>query len=175
MVSSSKVIVQAVALVVLVQYCPAPFLAAIPAAVAAGIGAASAAVSAAAAVAGVVVDAVKNRDLEEVNAPRTFISRVKRAPQGFDISTIGFGTAFEDCKTQLNGASVTFSGPAPGTVLVVGIPPACMTLSGVLAGGDFNEGKPVPMGVDSLQFTDLSNESILEIQAALDAHPAKKN
>jgi hypothetical protein len=66
-----------------------------------------------------------------------------------------------------------------------------MTLSGILAGGDFNEGKPVPvssstpfllshtnhhqMGVDSLQFTDLSNESILEIQSALDAHPAKRN
>jgi hypothetical protein len=115
MVSFSKVTVQTVALVAMVQYCPAPFLAAIPAGVAAGIATASAVVGAVSSVAGVVVSAVKDRDLEEVNAPRTFISRVKRSPQGVDLSTIGFGTAFDDCKTQLGSASVTFSGPAPGS------------------------------------------------------------
>jgi hypothetical protein len=121
MVSFSKVTVQTVALVALVQYCPAPFLAAIPVAVAAGLETASAVVGATAAVAGVVVAAVKkDRDLEAVEA-RTFISRVKRtpSPQGVDLSTIGFGTAFDDCKSQLAGASVTFSGPAPGSKIAL--------------------------------------------------------
>ncbi|KAI0506244.1 hypothetical protein F5B22DRAFT_624807 [Xylaria bambusicola] len=52
MPSFAKTALSTVAAVALVQFCPAPFLAAIPAATVAGISAASAAVSAAGAVAG---------------------------------------------------------------------------------------------------------------------------
>lgn len=41
-----------------------------------------------------------------------------------------------------------------------------MTLSGVLT-DKYNEGNPVPQGVDSILFTGLSNESIDELQDAL--------
>lgn len=51
-------------------------------------------------------------------------------------------------------------------VLAQGLPPACMTLSGVVT-GKYNEGNPVPQGVDSVLFTGLSDETIDEIQDAL--------
>lgn len=51
-------------------------------------------------------------------------------------------------------------------VLAEGLPPACMTLSGVLT-GQYNEGNPVPQGTDSILFTGLSDASIDEIQDAL--------
>lgn len=53
-------------------------------------------------------------------------------------------------------------------VLAEGIPPACMTLSGVMT-GKYNEGNPVPMGVDSIMFTGLTDETIDEIENALSA------
>lgn len=52
-------------------------------------------------------------------------------------------------------------------VLAKGLPPPCMTLSGVLT-DKYNEGNPVPQGTDSILFTGLSDESIQEIQDALD-------
>lgn len=57
-------------------------------------------------------------------------------------------------------------------VLAEGIPSACMTLSGVLT-GKYNEGNPVPMGVDSILFTGLTDETIDEIEDALSAKQAK--
>lgn len=57
-------------------------------------------------------------------------------------------------------------------VLAEGLPPACMTLSGVLT-GEYNEGNPVPQGVDSILFTGLSDESIDEIQDALNQKQGK--
>lgn len=47
-----------------------------------------------------------------------------------------------------------------------------MTLSGVLT-GEYNEGNPVPQGVDSILFTGLSDESIDEIQDALNKKQGK--
>jgi hypothetical protein len=44
-----------------------------------------------------------------------------------------------------------------------------MTLSTIIT-GKFNEGNPVPQGTDSILFSNLSAESIQEIQDALDAH-----
>jgi hypothetical protein len=43
-----------------------------------------------------------------------------------------------------------------------------MTLSTVIT-GNFNAGNPVPMGSDSISFTNLSNAEIMTIQNALDA------
>lgn len=43
-----------------------------------------------------------------------------------------------------------------------------MTLSTVLT-GTFNEGDPVPMGSDSIQFSNLTDDTINEIEDALTA------
>jgi len=111
MPSISKTVISVVALVAMVQYCPAPFLAAIPAATAAGISAAAAGVSAAAAVAGTVVTAVKDKR-DVVENKREFVSRIKR-------QDIGLGTAWQDCHNQLTGASLIFSGPEPGSEYIL--------------------------------------------------------
>ncbi|RYP69412.1 hypothetical protein DL769_005266 [Monosporascus sp. CRB-8-3] len=171
---SRKTAVAAVAAMALVQFCPAPFLGAIPAATAAGIGATSAAVSAAAAVAGTVVTAVNGRSVK-INGRS--VSRIQQRQEHNQ-------QAWNDCRNQLGSASVTFSAPEPGKeeskantellqdVLAQGVPPACMTLVTVIT-GQYNEGNPIPMGSDSVLFQNLSNEDIQEIQAALDAHPSK--
>ncbi|TVY16137.1 hypothetical protein LARI1_G006239 [Lachnellula arida] len=152
----------AVALIAMVQYCPAPFLAAIPEAVAIGIGAASGVVSAISSVAGNVESGIGKR---EVELARDFNSRIKR-------QDYGTGTAWPDCKKQLGSAKVTFSAPAVGTVLVKGVPSACMTLSTVIT-GKFDEGNPVPQGADSIQFSGLKDADVTAIQNALNAHPSK--
>ncbi|RYP07318.1 hypothetical protein DL765_009195 [Monosporascus sp. GIB2] len=158
---SRKTAVSAMAAVALVQFCPAPF-GAIPAATAAGIGAASAAVSAAAAVAGTVVTAVNGRSVK-INGRS--VSRIQQRQEHNQ-------QAWNDCRSQLGSASLMFSAPETGNVLVQGVPPACMTLATVIT-GQYNQGNPIPMGSDSILFQNLSDEDVQEIQAALDAHPAK--
>ncbi|KAI1743973.1 hypothetical protein F4680DRAFT_326025 [Xylaria scruposa] len=155
MPSFVKTALSTAATLALVQFCPAPFLAAIPAATAAGIGAASAAVSAAGAVAGVIVDGVKNRRADHL---------YRRQEQN--------QLAWQICHDQLATATLTFSSPMEGNILVEGMPPACMTLATVIT-GQFNVGNPVPMGSSSILFQNLSSEDMQEIQDALDAHPAK--
>ncbi|KAH7309823.1 hypothetical protein B0I35DRAFT_463737 [Stachybotrys elegans] len=153
---SFKTTVSAVATLALVQVSSAHFLA-IPAATAAGIGAVSNAVSAASAVAGTVTTAIQN------GQNRRSVSRVYRRQEQNQL-------AWQLCREELGTATVTFSGPAPGSVLAEGIPPSCMTLATVIT-GEHNQGSPIPMGSDSILFQNLSNEEIMEIQAALDAHP----
>ncbi|GAP84638.1 hypothetical protein SAMD00023353_1101730 [Rosellinia necatrix] len=155
MPSFAKTALSTAAAIALVQFCPAPFLAAIPAAAAAGISAVSAAVGAAGTVAGAVVAGVKDR--REVHPHR-------RQEQN--------QLAWSICRDQLTTASLTFSSPMAGNVLVEGMPPACMTLATVIT-GQFNVGNPIPMGSSSILFQNLSSEDMQEIQNALDAHPAK--
>ncbi|CAN8097844.1 unnamed protein product [Discula destructiva] len=165
-------VISATALVALVQLCPAPFLAAIPAATAAGIGAASAAVSAAAAVGGTVATAV------QAGKSNRLMRREQLAQRSTDFEDYKVIAARQEqnqlawdlCHQQLGSASLTFSGPSPGNVLVQGMPPACMTLATVIT-GEFNVGTPVPQGSDSMLFQNLSDEDIQEIQNALDSHP----
>jgi hypothetical protein len=108
MPSISKTALPALVLLAMVQYCPAPFLAAIPPAVAVGLGAVSAVVGAAASVAGVVTGALTKRDEFTSELTSEFNSRIKR--QDF-----GTGTAWQDCHGQLTGANIVFSGPSPGS------------------------------------------------------------
>ncbi|KAI9147431.1 hypothetical protein HJFPF1_12451 [Paramyrothecium foliicola] len=154
---SFKMTVSAVATLALVQVSSAHFLAAIPAATAAGIGAVSGVVGAVAGVAGTVTSAVQNAQ------NRRSTSRVYRRQEQNQL-------AWQLCRDELSTATVTFSGPAPGNVLAEGIPPSCMTLATVIT-GQHNQGNPIPMGSASILFQNLSNEEIMEIQAALDAHP----
>jgi hypothetical protein len=171
MLSNTKNIVAPIALLALVQHCPAPFLAAIPPAVAAGVGTASAVISTAATVAGTVAGAIQNgkmaRDATPVVARDSWAGLhgyvAKRQDEEY-----GTGTAWQDCATQLQGADVVFSVTGPGAILVTGVPSACMTLSTIIT-GKFNEGNPVPQGTDAISFSNLSNEAIQEIQDALDA------
>ncbi|KAI0434846.1 hypothetical protein F5Y09DRAFT_354841 [Xylaria sp. FL1042] len=155
MPSFAKTALSTAAALALVQFCPAPFLAAIPAAAAAGISAASAAVSAAGTVAGAVVAGVKGR-------------RVAHPHRRQEENQL----AWSLCHDQLATASLTFSSPMEGNVLVEGMPPACMTLATVIT-GQFDVGNPVPMGSSSILFQNLSSDDIQQIQDALDAHPAK--
>lgn len=56
-------------------------------------------------------------------------------------------------------------------VLAAGVPSACMTLVTVIT-GQYDEGNPVPMGSDSVQFSGLSDSDIDEIESALTAKGA---
>ncbi|KAI0010572.1 hypothetical protein F4779DRAFT_616539 [Xylariaceae sp. FL0662B] len=159
MPSLKKMTVSTVAVVALVQLCPAPFLAAIPAAVSAGIGAAGACVGAAGAVAGAVEGGINHG--HRLGRSQ---SRVKRQAANQQ--------AWNDCHHQLGSAKVVFSAPSTGNILVKGIPPACMTLVTVIT-GQYDEGDPIPKGTDSVLFQNLSNNDIQEIQDALNAHSSK--
>lgn len=79
----------------------------------------SAAVSAAAAVAGTVVGAIKNdkiaRDATEViHARDNWAGLHSYVAKRQDGDEYGTGTAWQDCATQLQGASVVFSATGPG-------------------------------------------------------------
>jgi len=159
MPSFSTIAISTVALLAGVQYCPAPPLVAVI-----GIDTITA-IGTAATVAGTVSSTVEGAvsDAKGKRGLDGFQSRVRRGDYGL-------GTAPQDCKNQLTSAHVTFSRPSGNNVLVQGIPPACMTLSTVIT-GKFDEGNPVPMGSDSIQFSNLSDDDITTIQNALNAHP----
>jgi len=106
----SATAVPAVALLAMVQYCPAPFFAAIPAAVAAGMGAVGSVVGAAGAVTGAVEAGLASHGHKrEVEFARDFNSRIKGRQD------YGTGTAWSDCHSQLSSAKVTFSAPSTGS------------------------------------------------------------
>ncbi|KAI1259717.1 hypothetical protein F5Y18DRAFT_290234 [Xylariaceae sp. FL1019] len=71
-----------------------------------------------------------------------------------------------NCKEGLEQATVHFSSPLTGNLLVAGVPPACMTLAGTIFGDD----KPIPVGPESLLFQNIDDADMVEIQAALDSH-----
>jgi hypothetical protein len=148
-------------------------------------------VSAAAAVAGTVVGAIKDKKMlardgaQVIHARDNWAGLHAYVAKRQDTDEYGTGTAWQDCATQLKGASVTFEGTGPGgkyqikthcrtstnrisVILVSGIPSACMTLSTIIT-GKFDAGNPVPQGTDSISFTNLSNEDVQAIQDALDA------
>ncbi|KAI1456557.1 hypothetical protein F4805DRAFT_458558 [Annulohypoxylon moriforme] len=155
---AQKKAVYASALVALVQLCPAPFLAEIPAAVVAGIGSSAAVVGSAAGVAGDVENAIHHGR----SVPMSRVQKVRRQDQN--------KLAWQECHDQLGSAHVTFSGPSAGSVLVKGVPSACMTLVTVIT-GKYDEGNPIPEGSDSVLFQNLSNDDINQIENALKAHP----
>jgi hypothetical protein len=104
MYAISKLVVPTIALLGMVQYCPAPF---IPAIAAAGISAADAAgvIGAAAGVAGAVEGGVQAGHSKR-DASRVFNSRIKKRQ---DISKLGLGTAWSDCMSELGSSTLTFS------------------------------------------------------------------
>ncbi|KAL1884049.1 hypothetical protein Daus18300_000158 [Diaporthe australafricana] len=185
MVHMRAAFISTTALVALIQFSPAPFAAAIPAAISVGMAGARAMVGVARAVKGGVkvaknVDKMsgeqdtsedeqnQKRAIPDMHVIRTF-NRVDHIAARQDPNQ----RAWELCHEQLGSATVEFSAPGDGEVLAKGLPPACMTLSGVLT-GEYNEGNPVPQGTDSILFTGLSESSIQEIQDALDQKQGKK-
>lgn len=91
--------VSTMGLVAMVQFCPAPFLAAIPAATAAGINTAAAVIGAAGGVAGAVTGAIS-----AANGRRGMFPRQEQNE-----------LAWQLCREQLTGATITFDGPSPGS------------------------------------------------------------
>ncbi|KAJ6017128.1 hypothetical protein N7451_000507 [Penicillium sp. IBT 35674x] len=89
------------------------------------------------------------------------ISRVKRQ---------SYGTKYdwEQCHSELSSSSVTFSAEGPGTIVVSGMPVACMDLATVIT-GKFDEGNPVPLSNNAIRFSGLTNDDINKIQDALDS------
>ncbi|CRG86348.1 hypothetical protein PISL3812_03353 [Talaromyces islandicus] len=178
----SQVLVPTIALLAMVQYCPAPFIpiaAGLAASTAEALGTAAAAGASAATttstVAGVVgaaggVAGAVEGGISAANSKRdlrNFNSRIKKRQ---DVSKLGLGTAWPNCINELGSAHLTFSSPSSSSVIVQGMPPACMTLCGVLT-NVYNEGNPVPEGTDSVRFTNLTPGDIQEIQDALNGHP----
>jgi hypothetical protein len=106
----SKLLAPTVALLAMVQYCPAPFIAAIGAAVA-GVSAADAAavIGTAAGVAGAVEGGIADK-----SSKRHFNSRIKKRQ---DISNLGLGTAWPDCMDELQSSTLTFSSPSANSKL----------------------------------------------------------
>ncbi|KAI0160128.1 hypothetical protein GGR57DRAFT_520251 [Xylariaceae sp. FL1272] len=74
--------------------------------------------------------------------------------------------SFSSCKEGLEEATVHFSSPLTGNLLVSGVPPACMTLAGTM----FGDGKPIPVGPESLLFQNVDETYMMALQAAIDAH-----
>ncbi|KAJ5466437.1 hypothetical protein N7530_010224 [Penicillium desertorum] len=119
-------------------------------------------IGAAGGVTGGVSAAVANskREVSEIEAAP--ISRVKRQ---------SYGTKYdwEQCHQQLTTSTINFNGEAPGTVVVSGMPPACMTLATVLT-GKFDQGNPVPLSNNAVRFTGLTDDDVKQMEDALNAH-----
>ncbi|KAF7187712.1 hypothetical protein HII31_11051 [Pseudocercospora fuligena] len=167
MVSAKQFAIAGVAAVGLVQFCPAPFLAAMTAVevmttVSGVVGAIAGLAGGGAAVASAVSDAKGKRKRSEGEVD--FFSRINKRQEMN-------AAAVESCHQQLGSATVGFQsqGTGTGNVLVTGIPSSCMTLLTVIT-GKYNEGNPVPMGSDSALFQNLSDESLQELIDALNAH-----
>lgn len=122
------VTISAIALMALVQFSPAPFLA-IPEAVAAGIGTVSGVVGAAGATAGAVEGgiAASHSHRKRVRAGRFPVGIKRQAPDANQ-------QAWNDCHTQLGSASVTFSAPSTSSKCSVDpLPPLSILFLLVLA------------------------------------------
>lgn len=116
MVSFTSTAISAAALLGLIQFCPAPFLAAIvPVAIegataAAWVGAAGGVLGGGAAAAQ-AVEAAKGKKRDVTAFPRDILhSRVKRQGTMNEL-------AWEECHSDLGSATVGFSAPAPGSKL----------------------------------------------------------
>lgn len=109
--------VPAIALLAMIQYCPAPVLPIISITI--NLGSTAAWIGAIGGVAGAVTGGISaakdSRDLtvKRSHPQREFKGRIKRQ----DTANLGLGTAWEDCRKQLANAFVTFSAPSPGSKL----------------------------------------------------------
>ncbi|KAE8151810.1 hypothetical protein BDV25DRAFT_138521 [Aspergillus avenaceus] len=107
----------------------------------------------------------KNTQVEK--KPHDACNASKRRKRGEDLFAKFPQPAGRDCKNQLADASIEFNPTGPGTFSVRGIPPACMPLSGLFI-DDPSQPKPIPLGPDTLEFTEISDEDLKELQAILD-------
>ncbi|KAK5798664.1 hypothetical protein VI817_004954 [Penicillium citrinum] len=92
-----------------------------------------------------------------------FVSRVKRDDPFANLPQ----PAGNECKDQLNGASVNFTPTGKGAYRIDNIPSACMTLSTVLIGDNPNEAVPTPLGSSSLEYTNISEDELNQLQSTL--------
>ncbi|KAI9661571.1 MAG: hypothetical protein M1821_008809 [Bathelium mastoideum] len=167
MVSFNQITLSAAALLSLVQYCPAPF-AAIPLAslpelgsVAAWVGAAGGVTGGGASAASAIENAHQKKSARQ-EAGREFNSHIKRGIFG-DMS------AWKTCHGDLKKATLSFSSPGSGCIVVGGLPASCVTLAESIH-GKAHEGDPAPMGNGTVQFNYLKSDTITEIQSELKKH-----
>ncbi|RYP60840.1 hypothetical protein DL770_009918 [Monosporascus sp. CRB-9-2] len=152
-----KPAVSALAALALVQFCPAPFLLPspkllLPASVPAPLGRS---VEISGGSADINGDSVEiNNGSAEINDCSA--SRIQQRQQHNQ-------QAWKFCRSQLGSATINFSAPKPGRS------PSCLYDVGQRHHWQVQSGNPIPMGSDSVLFQNLSNQDILEIQAALDA------
>ncbi|KAI1411952.1 hypothetical protein F5Y13DRAFT_190636 [Hypoxylon sp. FL1857] len=75
---------------------------------------------------------------------------------------------FDQCHEQAVSAGITSSIPSPGEARFDNVPPACMDLSVVLAGGCTGDGpRPEPCGSACLHYTGLTDEDFATLSNAL--------
>ncbi|KAJ6121972.1 hypothetical protein N7512_004437 [Penicillium capsulatum] len=169
----------------MVQYCPAPFAIALGPALGMTAAGATAADGVIASMAGGAIAGGIGK------APSRFRRMPIQLPDGIPQYN------WDQCKDQLKGAHVSLKGlepkgtqaqkdypeslnpafhaylltPASG-VRVDGVPPACMNLATVIAGQPSQDGGPVPipMGSDSLQYNDLSDDNLRQLGQNLKAN-----
>ncbi|KAI4276038.1 MAG: hypothetical protein L6R38_005759 [Xanthoria sp. 2 TBL-2021] len=162
MYSKSSFASIALTLVVLFQPCPAPPLAAI------GFGVAEAAsiaggVGGGALAGGIGVAASKsNKD----SGGKMMAFKRQDALSGLDLPE----QAANDCRGQLQTATVNVSPVGDNGVRFDGVPSACMTLATVFLGNNPQaDSAPIPMGSASLQYNNLTPDELQTLQNALDA------
>lgn len=172
---SSTILTPVVALLAMVQYCPAPAFIAPVVAAAAEAGGVSTGTIVGGTVAGVVGTAgtvggsVAIENDGDNPLRKRSNSRIYQMRGTPDLSGLGLGTAWPDCMNALKSADLKFSRTG-NAVTVDGMPATCMTLSTVLT-GKFDEGNPTPEGSASIKFSNLSASDVNDIQDALEAHP----
>ncbi|KZF26456.1 hypothetical protein L228DRAFT_235526 [Xylona heveae TC161] len=76
--------------------------------------------------------------------------------------------AADQCASELDGVTVTFSPQGNNGLLVNNLPPACMDLSTVIT-GDYDAGDPIPMSSSSILFQGLSDDELNQIRDAVNA------
>ncbi|KAJ5180235.1 hypothetical protein N7492_003445 [Penicillium capsulatum] len=143
----------------MVQYCPAPFAIALGPALGMTAAGATAADGVIASMAGGAIAGGIGK------APSRFRRMPIQLPDGIPQYN------WDQCKDQLKGAHVSLKGLEP-KVRVDGVPPACMNLATVIAGQPSQDGGPVPipMGSDSLQYNDLSDDNLRQLGQNLKAN-----
>ncbi|KAM0717895.1 hypothetical protein Q7P37_006227 [Cladosporium fusiforme] len=167
MVSFTSAALTSIAAAGLIQYAPAPFVA-LPVVISINMGSAAAWAGAAGGIAGgaaATASAIQGANKKRsVGTGSDSWVKVKRQ----DDAQFGTQLAWELCRDDVQSATVAFEVPEPGSLLVSGVPSTCMTLATTIT-GEFNAGHPVPMGNDAIKFTDLPQQYIDDIVAALNA------
>ncbi|KAI7532049.1 hypothetical protein KC331_g13778 [Hortaea werneckii] len=134
----------AMGLASLVQYCPAPPLAAILGVTTGELLTAGTTLAGSAITAG--ASAGSKRDI----------------PAGVSQESV------DQCVSSLSGVQVNFV-PQDNGLLVQNMPAPCMNLAIVIT-GDYNAGNPIPQGSSSILFRGLTQAQLQQIQDTLDAN-----